>query len=137
MANSSNLPRILIKRALEKIITSELNIKLVDQFKVGNKRDVQAWIINMTEEYERVQLNSRTLRANLSITIDFFSEINETGVHQAIMDLIRVGPEHNLLKEFRISLIAPSSSETQYNTEATEGAVMARVVLQINYLMKD
>ncbi|HIA8275097.1 TPA: hypothetical protein ACWSHR_002729 [Escherichia coli] len=79
----NNLPRLGIKRAFEEIIQNELKLKYVqDAFTTGVKKEIQVMIPEMTEEYTRIQMQSK-LGCTLNMTIDIFSEINETGVHKA------------------------------------------------------
>lgn len=91
-------------------------------------------IPEMTEEYTRIQMQSK-LGCTLNMTIDIFSEINETGVHKAVYDLISITAIHPKLREFKINKIYPSSSFTSYNNESSNGQVSAQVVLTLEYLM--
>ncbi|GCQ31506.1 hypothetical protein [Escherichia coli] len=131
----NNLPRLGIKRAFEEIIQNELKLKYVqDAFTTGVKKEIQVMIPEMTEEYTRIQMQSK-LGCTLNITIDIFSEINETGVHKAVYDLISITAIHPKLREFKINKIYPSSSFTSYNNESSNGQVSAQVVLTFEYLM--
>lgn len=130
----TNMPRLGIKRAFEKIITKELKAKYVqDAFTTGVKKEVQIMIPEMNEDYDRIGLQSK-LSTNLSITFEVFSEANETGVHQLVYDLITVTAAHPDLREFKISKIYPSSSFTSYNNQSSDGQVSAQVVLNITYI---
>ena len=63
----SNMPRLGIKRSLEKYLQSQ-NIKYVqDAFTTGVKKEVQVMIPEMQEEYTRIGLNSK-LACVLNIT---------------------------------------------------------------------
>ncbi|EMB7853616.1 hypothetical protein VAG69_002240 [Escherichia coli] len=131
----NNLPRLGIKRAYEEIIQNELKLKYVqDAFTTGVKKEIQVMIPEMTEEYTRIQMQSK-LGCTLNMTIDIFSEINETGVHKAVYDLISITAIHPKLREFKINKIYPSSSFTSYNNESSNGQVSAQVVLTLEYLM--
>ncbi|BEC01780.1 hypothetical protein [Escherichia coli] len=131
----SNMPRLGIKRAFEEIIQKDLKLKYIqDAFTTGVKKEVQVMISEMTEEYTRISMQSK-LGCSLNITIDIFSEVNETGVHKAVYDLISVNAINPRLKEFKINKIYPSSSFTSYNNESTNGQVSAQVVLTIEYIM--
>ena len=131
----NNLPRLGIKRAFEEIIQNELKLKYVqDAFTTGVKKEIQVMIPEMTEEYTRIQMQSK-LGCTLNMTIDIFSEINETGVHKAVYDLIPITAIHPKLREFKINKIYPSSSFTSYNNESSNGQVSAQVVLTLEYLM--
>lgn len=131
----NNLPRLGIKRAFEEIIQNELKLKYVqDAFTTGVKKEIQVIIPEMTEEYTRIQMQSK-LGCTLNMTIDIFSEINETGVHKAVYDLISITAIHPKLREFKINKIYPSSSFTSYNNESSNGQVSAQVVLTLEYLM--
>mgnify|MGYP000985364590 CR=1 FL=1 len=131
----NNLPRLGIKRAFEEIIQNELKLKYVqDAFTTGVKKEIQVMIPEMTEEYTRIQMQSK-LGCTLNIIIDIFSEINETGVHKAVYDLISITAIHPKLREFKINKIYPSSSFTSYNNESSNGQVSAQVVLTFEYLM--
>ncbi|EHS1736057.1 hypothetical protein KVY46_002895 [Escherichia coli] len=131
----NNLPRLGIKRAFEEIIQNELKLKYVqDAFTTGVKKEIQVMIPEMTEEYTRIQMQSK-LSCTLNMTIDIFSEINETGVHKAVYDLISITAIHPKLREFKINKIYPSSSFTSYNNESSNGQVSAQVVLTLEYLM--
>lgn len=131
----NNLPRLGIKRAFEEIIQNELKLKYVqDAFTTGVKKEIQVMIPEMTEEYTRIQMQSK-LGCTLHMTIDIFSEINETGVHKAVYDLISITAIHPKLREFKINKIYPSSSFTSYNNESSNGQVSAQVVLTLEYLM--
>ncbi|CDK48556.1 hypothetical protein AADQ00_05880 [Escherichia coli] len=131
----NNLPRLGIKRAFEEIIQNELKLKYVqDAFTTGVKKEIQVMIPEMTEEYTRIQMQSK-LGCTLNMTIDIFSEINETGVHKAVYDLISITAIHPKLREFKINKIYPSSSFTSYNNESSNGQVSAQVVLTLEYLM--
>ena len=131
----NNVPRLGIKRAFEEIIQNELKLKYVqDAFTTGVKKEIQVMIPEMTEEYTRIQMQSK-LGCTLNMTIDIFSEINETGVHKAVYDLISITAIHPKLREFKINKIYPSSSFTSYNNESSNGQVSAQVVLTLEYLM--
>ncbi|HDP9624458.1 hypothetical protein LE041_11415 [Escherichia coli] len=131
----NNLPRLGIKRAYEEIIQNELKLKYVqDAFTTGVKKEIQVMIPEMTEEYTRIQMQSK-LGCTLNMTIDIFSEVNETGVHKAVYDLISITAIHPKLREFKINKIYPSSSFTSYNNESSNGQVSAQVVLTFEYLM--
>ncbi|EPU5644024.1 hypothetical protein ACVXZK_003456 [Escherichia coli] len=131
----NNLPRLGIKRAFEEIIQNELKLKYVqDAFTTGVKKEIQVMIPEMTEEYTRIQMQSK-LGCTLNMTINIFSEINETGVHKAVYDLISITAIHPKLREFKINKIYPSSSFTSYNNESSNGQVSAQVVLTLEYLM--
>lgn len=131
----SNMPRLGIKRAFEDIIQKELKLKYIqDAFTTGVKKEVQVMISEMTEDYSRISMQSK-LSCNLNITFNIFSEINETGVHKAVYDLISVTATHPTLRDFKINKIFPSSSFTSYNNESTNGQVSAQVVLTIEYIM--
>ncbi|HBM9257468.1 TPA: hypothetical protein L0X66_001800 [Citrobacter freundii] len=131
----NNLPRLGIKRAFEEIIQNELKLKYVqDAFTTGVKKEIQVMIPEMTEEYTRIQMQSK-LGCTLNMTIDIFSEVNETGVHKAVYDLISITAIHPKLREFKINKIYPSSSFTSYNNESSNGQVSAQVVLTFEYLM--
>ena len=131
----TNLPRLGIKRALEEIIVKELNLKYVkNAFTTGVKEPVQVMIPGMTEENTRIGLQSK-LASVLSITIDIFSEKSETGVHKAVYDLISIKANHEKLIPFKIDKIYPSSSFTDYDSEASNGHVSAQIILTFEYLM--
>ncbi len=132
--NMSNMPRLSIKRSLEKYLQSQ-NIKYVqDAFTTGVKKEVQVMIPEMQEEYSRIGLQSR-LACVLSITIDVFSEVNETGVHEAVYKIASLTPDSPYLREFKINKIYPSSSFTSYSNESSDGNVSAQVVLTLEYIM--
>ncbi|HEA3165643.1 TPA: hypothetical protein RVF79_004741, partial [Escherichia coli] len=66
----NNLPRLGIKRAFEEIIQNELKLKYVqDAFTTGVKKEIQVMIPEMTEEYTRIQMQSK-LGCTLNMTID-------------------------------------------------------------------
>lgn len=130
----SNLPRLGIKKALEKRII-DMNIRYINgAFTTGVKKEIQASISDMSEDYERIGLQSK-LSCVLGVTINIFSEINETGVHQAVYDLIQMKPSDADMTQFKLSKIYPSSSFTSYDSEASNGAVSAQVVLTFEYIM--
>ncbi|MCW4931020.1 hypothetical protein GUY47_08260 [Enterobacter hormaechei] len=129
-----NMPRLGIKRALEKFLLSQ-NLKYVqDAFTTGVKKEVQVMIPAMQEEYTRIGLNSK-LACVLNITFDVFSEINETGVHEAVYKIVTLGPDSAFLREFKINKIYPNSSFTSYSNESSDGNVSAQVVLTLEYYM--
>ncbi|EFH5737124.1 hypothetical protein AT520_003953 [Escherichia coli] len=131
----SNMPRLGIKRAFEDIIQKELKLKYIqDAFTTGVNKEVQVMIPEMTEDYSKISMQSK-LSCNLNITFDIFSEINETGVHKAVYDLISVTATHPKLRDFKINKIFPSSSFTSYNNESSNGQVSAQVVLTLEYIM--
>lgn len=131
----TNLPRLGIKRAIEEIIVKDLKLKYVkNAFTTGVAKEVQVMIPGMTEDYTRINLQSK-LSAVLSITIDIFSEKNETGVHNAVFDLISLTAINPKLREFKINKIYPSSSFTDYDSEASNGHVSAQVILTFEYIM--
>ncbi|HBK9529108.1 TPA: hypothetical protein LOG84_000546 [Escherichia coli] len=130
-----NMPRLGIKRALEEIIVKELKLKYVkNAFTTGVTETVQVMIPEMTEEYTRINLQSK-LSAVLNITINIFSEKKETDVHKAIYDLISIKADDPKLREFKINKIYPSSSFTDYDGEASNGHVSAQVILTFEYIM--
>lgn len=131
----SNMPRLGIKRAFEDIIQKELKLKYIqDAFTTGVNKEVQVMIPEMTEDYSKISMQSK-LSCNLNITFDIFSEINETGVHKAVYNLISVTATHPKLRDFKINKIFPSSSFTSYNNESSNGQVSAQVVLTLEYIM--
>lgn len=132
---SNILPRILIKRAFADILVEEFNASLIeDPFTTGVLDEVQVMMPEMTEEYTRLTLNSPKLVANLSITFDVFSKLNESGVHQLIYQIMKIPASHPKLSEFKLSEIYPSSSFTNYGLNASEGHVEGQVVLSMKYL---
>lgn len=134
----TNMPSLGIKRAFEEIIVNELNLKYVqDAFTTGVKKEVQVMISGWTEEYTRPQLNSRGLAAEMNLTIDVFSENNETGVHEAVFNLIKVSPVHPRLLKFKIDRMFPASSFTSYNTESSNGHIQAQVSITIQYIIRN
>ncbi|MDQ6443022.1 hypothetical protein [Klebsiella quasipneumoniae] len=133
----TNLPSLGIKRAFEDIIVNELKLNYVqDAFTTGVKKDVQVMITDFSTEYTRPRLNSPALAAEMSLPINIFSENNETAVHNAVFDLIKVAPTHPKLIEFRIDEIYPTSSFTNYNNESSNGHVQAQVTLLIKYIIR-
>ena len=131
----SNLPRLEIKRVFENILINEIGVRYIDDaFQTGVEKEVQVMIPEMTEEYERIRLQSK-LNCTLSITFNFFSKVNETGVHEAVYKLINIGPTHKDLVKFKISGMYPSSSFTSYNAESSDGSVEAQVILTLQYIM--
>ncbi|HFI7116988.1 TPA: hypothetical protein ACGR7Q_000184 [Escherichia coli] len=130
-----NMPRLGIKRALEEIIVKELKLKYVkNAFTTGVTETVQVMIPEMTEEYTRINLQSK-LSTVLNITINVFSEKKETDVHKAVYDLISIKADDPKLREFKINKIYPSSSYTDYDGEASNGHVSAQVILTFEYIM--
>lgn len=131
----NNLPRLGIKRALEKILIDEFKLDYVESaFTTGVTKKVQVGIPMMNEEYERIGMQSK-LKTTLSVSIECFSETNESGVHKAVFDIINIKATHPLLKEFKINRIYPISSDTTYNNESSNGHVSAQVVLNLEYFM--
>ncbi|EMT4726777.1 hypothetical protein WMQ73_001252, partial [Enterobacter hormaechei] len=65
-----------------------------------------------------------------------FSEMNETGVMQAVYDIVQVTSQHPKLKDFKINSINPVSSFTDYNPESADGLIQAQIVIGIRYLMR-
>ncbi|WP_368287550.1 hypothetical protein AB2B46_15325 [Kluyvera intermedia] len=131
----NNLPRLGIKRALEKILIDECKLDYVESaFTTGVTKKVQVGIPMMNEEYERIGMQSK-LKTTLSVSIECFSETNESGVHKAVFDIINIKATHPLLKEFKINRIYPISSDTTYNNESSNGHVSAQVVLNLEYFM--
>lgn len=136
MESSSNtLPRIAIKRKLESIMADDWKLKVVDQFKTGVKQDVQTWVVGLTESFQPIQLNSKSMIATLIVDVVVFSEINETGVHQIISKLMTLSPSL-FADEIKINSINPVSSDTSYNDEASDGHVMASITLEFSYYYK-
>ncbi|MFI3035735.1 hypothetical protein ACH54D_02500 [Atlantibacter hermannii] len=136
MENTSDtLPRIQIKRKLESIMADDWKLKVVDQFKSGVKQEVQTWVVGLTESFQPIQLNSKSLIATLTVDVVVFSEINETGVHHVISKLMDLTPSL-FTDEIRINSINPVSSDTSYIDEASDGHVMASVTLEFSYYYK-
>lgn len=133
----SNMASLGIKRAYDSIIKNELNLKLIEgAVKTGTQKEVQVQIPGWTEDFEPVQLNSKHQFSTINLTINIFSELNETGVMKACYDLMQIGPNHPKLVEFRINSISPVSSFTDYNSESSDGLIHAQLVIGIRYLMK-
>ncbi|WP_039660901.1 hypothetical protein [Pantoea sp. MBLJ3] len=132
---SNILPRVLIKRAFADILVEELNANLIEEpFTTGVLEEVQIMMPEMTEEYTRLSLNSSKLVANLSITFDIFSKLNESGVHQLIYQIMKIPASHPKLSKFKLTEIYPSNSFTNYGLSASDGHVEGQVVLTMKYL---
>lgn len=134
-ANTSKMPRVMFKEMIEKVL-KQSGVKVVeDGFKTGVKKQVQAMVTQTEETYERPQLNSSALIATLNITTNIFSEINETGVHEAILKLMSLNASSPNLPTYRIKSFRPTSSGTQYVSESSQGHVDAYITLEIIYFM--
>lgn len=135
---TSNMPRLLLKRAFQNIILEDLKLEMNDeQHKMGVSKNVICWLTGMEETYERVRMTN-ALKADLIITFQVFSQVNETGVHKAICDLIQIDPSNKRLIEtgIQISDITPVPSDTVYDQETTDGMVIGTLSLKISYLAR-
>lgn len=133
----SNMPSLGIKRAYEQIIKNDLGLKVVEgAVKTGTKKEIQVQIPGWTEDFEPVQLSSKHQFSTINLSINIFSEMNETGVMQAVHDLMQIPSQHPLLKEFKINSITPVSSFTDYTPESADGLIQAQIVIGIRYLMR-
>lgn len=116
-------------------MADDWKLKVVDQFKAGVKQEVQIWVVGLTESFQPIQLNSKSMIATLTVDVVVFSEINETGVHQVISKLMDLSPSL-FADEIKINSINPVSSDTSYIDEASDGHVMASVTLEFSYYYK-
>lgn len=133
--NTSKMPRLAFKEFIEDVLISNKVDVVEDGFKTGILKKVQGMVTQMDETYVRPSLNSPTLVSTLNITAEIFSETNSTGVHNAIMAVMAINGSTAGLPTYRLKSIAPSSSNTQFINEATEGGVLGTVTLEIVYLM--
>lgn len=132
------LSRLAIKRAIQDIITDDLNYPLnEEQFKTGVSDEVVVWVTGMNETYDKVQ-NGRGISSNLIIEFNVISSINETGVHEALGKLMKISPTNERLLNTGVQImdIFPVSSETVYEDDASEGAVIGTLALKITYLAR-
>ena len=131
----SKLPRLLWKEYFQDQL-EKLGVKVVeDGFKTGVKKEVQGMVIQLDEQYDRPQLNSSNLISTLQITIQLNSEVNETLVHKAIMDLMALNAASPNLPTYRIKSFKPVSSSTEYVSEASQGFVVGLITIEIVYFM--
>ncbi|EDQ0980161.1 hypothetical protein GRG99_002407 [Salmonella enterica subsp. enterica serovar Virchow] len=132
------MPRLAIKRAFMDIIADDLGMSLnVEQTKVGFETEVQCWITSMDESFSRLR-GGNAIASDLNITFQIFSTINETGVHKGIADLIMVQPTNEKLLSTGIQItdIAPVSSSTEWDDDATEGGVVGLLTLNVKYITR-
>jgi len=126
------LPRLAIKRRLEQIIADEWQLELVDYFKTTVDPSPQVWIIQIDETYSPVSsVQNKKLDSTCSITVVVFSETNETEVHEIISKLMDLAPKD--FPDFRINSITPQMSSTNYQSDASDGHVLAAVTLDLKY----
>ncbi len=133
MENTNKLlPRLAIKRRLEQIIADEWQLELVDYFKTTVDPSPQVWIIQIDETYSPVSsVQNKKLDSTCSITVVVFSETNETEVHEIISKLMDLAPKD--FPDFRINSITPQMSSTNYQSDASDGHVLAAVTLDLKY----
>lgn len=136
MENTNKLlPRLAIKRRLEQIIADEWQLELVDYFKTSVDPSPQVWITQIDETYSPVSsVQNKKLDSTCSITVVVFSETNETEVHEIISKLMDLAPKD--FPDFRINSITPQMSSTNYQSDASDGHVLAAVTLDLKYLYK-
>ncbi|HFG7647160.1 TPA: hypothetical protein ACGIMR_000521 [Salmonella enterica subsp. enterica serovar Javiana] len=138
MLASSNMPRLALKRALQDIIVEDMGLSLnLEQTQQGFTEDVTAWITGMTETFTRIRGGS-AISAECNITVQVFSELNETGVHKAIRDLIMIDPTNERLINTGVQItdISPIDSETSYGDESTDGGVIGTLTIKFTYLTR-
>lgn len=138
MANIDNMPRLALKRAYQDIITDELGLFLnEEQHKVGVSDSVVCWLTGMSETFERVRQGS-AIKGELIIDFQVFSQINETGVHAAIRDLILISPTNKRLIETGVNIIdiSPVASSTEYEDDSSDGMVSGTLSIKITYLTR-
>lgn len=138
MLASSNMPRLALKRALQDIIVEDMGLSLnLEQTQQGFTEDVTAWITGMNETYTRMR-GGNAVSADCLITVQVFSELNETGVHKAIRDLITLDPTNPRLLETGVHItdISPVDSETNYGDESTDGGVIGTLTIKFSYLAR-
>ncbi|MNB71959.1 hypothetical protein D3C75_185370 [compost metagenome] len=129
------LPRLQIKRRLEEIIADEWKHDLVDNFKTSVDPTPQVWITEINESYSPISnVTDKKLNATCSITVVVFSETNETEVHQIISQLMDLEPKD--FPGLRINTITPQMGSTNYQTDASEGHVMAAITLDLKYFFE-
>ncbi|MBC5790612.1 hypothetical protein [Providencia sp. JUb39] len=138
MVVTSNMPRLALKRAFQNIIIEDLGLLLnEEQHKAGVSESVVCWLTGMEESFEPVR-GGNAFKAELIINFQVFSQLNETGVHKAICDLINIDPTNQRLQETGIQIadISPVSSETLYEDDSSDGMVVGTLALKITYLAR-
>ncbi|EHH7668532.1 hypothetical protein J8002_001895 [Salmonella enterica] len=138
MLASSNMPRLALKRALQDIIVEDMGLSLnIEQTQQGFTDDVTAWVTGMSETFSRLR-GGNGVAGECTITIQVFSELNETGVHKAIRDLMTLSPANPRFIETGVHVtdIEPTDSETSYGDESTDGGVIATLSIKFSYLTR-
>ncbi|EDZ7377397.1 hypothetical protein GS157_002920 [Salmonella enterica] len=138
MLVSSNLPRLAIKRALQDVLTEDMGLDLnVEQTQQGFTQDVTAWITGMEESFTRVN-GSKAFSADLVITVQLYSQFEETAVHDAIRSLILLSPTNQRFIDTGIHItdINPIDSATNYGDENTDGGVIGTLSIKFSYLAR-
>ena len=134
MENTNNiLPRLAIKRRLENIIADEWKHELVDYFKTSVDSTPQVWITQIDEQFSPLNptVQNKRLEATTSITVVVFSNTEETQVHEIIRQLMDLTPQD--FPELKIQMVTPQASSTSYQSESSDGHVMAAITLDLKY----
>lgn len=132
MANTNKLPRLVIKRRFEDIIADEWKLNLVDYFKTSLDDTPQVWITQIEESYTPFSsVQNKKLDTTCSVTVVVFSKTEETAVHEIVSNLMNLSPHD--FPGFRINNITPLMSSTNYQSDASDGHVMAAVTLELKY----
>lgn len=133
-----NMPRLAIKRALQTIIEEDLGITLnIEQTQQGFADDVVCWITSMNETYNRVR-GGNAMMADCVIEMQLYSAIHETKIHEGICNLIHIQPDNPRFKDlgFSISDITPVASQTDYDSDSTDGGIVGTLSLKFSYLAR-